>query len=181
VSHDLARRLDAIASLVPHGARVADVGTDRALLPRALLATGRASYCLAIDKSPRVIRAARLALAGFDGPLELRCGSGLAAIEERDRIDVLVLAGLGARTIVRILDDPRRRVLRPSRLVLQPQSEVERLRGWLAAEGLELVDQRLAVERGRRYLVLAARGFSAQRSRARPPSTADAPCYTRPE
>jgi tRNA (adenine22-N1)-methyltransferase len=170
VSHDVAGRLAAIASLVPQGARVADVGTDRALLPRVLLRTGRASYCLAIDRSPQVIRAARLALAGFDGPLELRCGDGLAAIVERDRIDVVVLAGLGARSIVRVLDDPRRLLLRPSRLVLQPQSEPERLRGWLAAEGLELVGERHARERGRSYVVLATSAlvYSARTPRSDP-------------
>ena len=170
MSEGFARRLDAVASLVPQGARVADVGTDHGLLPRALLESGRASYCLAIDKSPQVIRAARRTLAGFDARLELRCGNGLAAIEERDRIDVLVLAGLGARTIVRILDDPRRLVLRPSRLVLQPQSEPGRLRRWLADVGLEVRGERLATDRGRRYLVLATAGLFA-----------DASCYTRPE
>ena len=150
-------RLAAIAALVPQGARVADVGTDRALLPRALLASGRASYCLAIDRSPNVIRSARAALPVLRPGLELRSGNGLDAIEERDRIDVVVLAGLGARSIVRILDDPRRLSLGLGRLVLQPQTEPHRLRSWLGANGLEIVDERQAHERGRSYIVLAAR------------------------
>jgi tRNA (adenine22-N1)-methyltransferase len=154
-------RLATIAALVPDGARVADVGTDRALVPRALLASGRASYCLAIDRSPQVIRAAHAALLGLGSGLELRRGNGLAAIEEQDRIDVVVLAGLGARTIVRILDDPRRLTLGLGRLVLQPQTEPERLRAWLEANGLEIVAERRAHERGRSYVVLAARSSLA--------------------
>ena len=42
-------RLEAIASMVPHGSRVADIGTDHALLPRMLLSGGRAAHCIARD------------------------------------------------------------------------------------------------------------------------------------
>ena len=37
--------------------------------------------------------------------MELREGPGLQVLEARDRIDVVVLTGLGARTILRILRD----------------------------------------------------------------------------
>jgi len=150
-------RLTAIAALIPPGSRVADVGADGALLPRALLASGRATFCLAIDSSPAAARAARAATRGLGPRLVVREGDGFGALEARDRIDVVVLAGLGARTILRILAHPRRAALGLHRLVLQPQTEPARVRRWLAENGFAVVDERRARERGRSYLVLAAR------------------------
>jgi len=155
-------RLATIAALVPPGARVADIGADGARLPRALLESRRAAFCLAIDSSPAAASAARAATRGCGPHLVVREGDGFGAIEAGDRIDVVVLAGLGARTIVRILDDPRRRRLEPRLLLLQPQTEPALLRRWLAEHGYTVVDERRAHERGRCYVVLAAT------------------CYTRP-
>ncbi len=149
-------RLATLAALVPPGARVADIGTDAALLPRLLLGSGRAAFCVAIDSSATAIRSAR-AVATDAGPrLVVRLGFGFAAVDARDRIDVVVLSGLGARTILRILDDPRREALEPLRLVLQPQTEPGRVRRWLATHGFRIVDERTAAERGRSYVVMAA-------------------------
>ena len=150
-------RLATIGSLVPEGARVAEIGADRALLSRTLLARGRASFCLAIDSSPRAIRAARAATGSGVPRLEVRLGDGLDAIEARDRIDWIVLAGIGARTILRILTHPRRLELGPLSFVLQPQTEPDLLRMRLVDHGLAIVAEHRAEERGRAYVVIAAR------------------------
>jgi len=131
---------------------VADVGTDHGRLPRLLLARGRAIACVATDV--RLVPAA--VPERWRGRLAFRRGAGLGALEPADAIDVVVVAGLGARAIVRILDDTRRASLGIRRFVLQPQTEVARLRRWLAGAGLAIVDERLACERGRLYPVIAA-------------------------
>lgn len=148
----------AVAELVPPGSTVAEVGTDAAALALALLDTGRVSHCIATDRSAaglgRACRRGTRHLAA--GRLELRLGQGLAPLAARDRLDVLVLAGMGARTMVRILGDPRLAELAPRRLVLQPQTEPALLRGWLGEHGFAVVGESGATERGRRYVVIAA-------------------------
>ena len=69
---------------------------------------------------------------------------------------VLVLAGLGGLTIVRILSDPRRDTLGVRRLVLQPATDAAAVRRWLASQGLATMDERLAGMRGRYHVVIAA-------------------------
>lgn len=150
-------RLEAVASLVPPGSRVADVGTGHGKLPRRLLASGRASHCIASERS----RALRDRIGPrLRGPaaqrLDLRVGDGLAVLGADDRVDVLVLSGMGARRILRILETPRLRLLGIRRLILQPQCEIPLVRRWLARNGLPIVDERLVRERGRFYVVLAA-------------------------
>ncbi|HEX4826398.1 MAG TPA: tRNA (adenine(22)-N(1))-methyltransferase TrmK, partial [Candidatus Polarisedimenticolaceae bacterium] len=85
--------------------------------------------------------------------LRYRAGDGLAALEPADRIDTVVLAGVGGRTIVRILSAPP---ALPRRLVLQPRTEERALRRWLSERGLVPVAETLTEERGRQHLTLAA-------------------------
>lgn len=150
--------MEAVARLVPAGAAVAEVGTDAAALAVALLDSGRAGRCVATDRSAGGLdRALRRGKRHLDrGSLEVRQGEGLAPLLARDRLDVLVLAGMGARTIVRILADPRLAELGLRRLVLQPQTELPFLRGWLLDRGFGVVDELEVNERGRVYVVLAA-------------------------
>lgn len=148
-------RLATTATLVPFRSRVADIGTDHAALPRLLLASGRACYCVATERRERQLP--RLTSAECDDvALELRWGDGLAPLRASDRLDVVVLGGMGARTILRILDDPRREELGVGRWVIQPQSEIARVRGWLASRGLGIVAERLVLDRGHFYVALAA-------------------------
>lgn len=151
-------RLAALADAVEPGARVADVGTDHGRLPLWLARSGRASFCLAIEKDDRLLRRAARppADAPWGGRLAYRSGDGLRAIRPSDAVDTIVLAGLGGRTIVRLLADGAASRVAPRRLVLQPRSEEALVRGWLSAHGFTLVSEALAAERGRLHPTIAA-------------------------
>ncbi len=143
---------------MPERSRVADIGTDHARLPLHLLRSGRVSRCIATERDARRVSRLRLAAAGRLVPagLEIRHGDGLTALRPEDRVQVVVAAGMGARSILRLLDqDPDRR-LGLSRVVLQPATEPARLRRGLARRGYGIVEERLVVDRGRFYTVIAA-------------------------
>jgi tRNA (adenine22-N1)-methyltransferase len=154
----LPARLAAVGALCPPGARLADVGSDHGLLPLALLAAGRASFALATERTRA--RAARIGRPPAGVPWEdrfaVRAGDGLAALRPEDALDTIVLAGLGGRSIVRILSGGRLPLLAPSFLVLQPCSEAAGLRTWLSANGWRPAEERLDSCRGRRHLTLRA-------------------------
>lgn len=134
-------RLAAVAGLVPPGSRVADVGCDHGRLAAELARRG--SFVVATDRKLRRVP---------EG-VPFRLGDGLAPLSSRDRIEVVVLAGLGARSIVRILGASR---LPVARLVLQPQTEAPLLRRWLVEHGRRIVDEALVRDGGRTYVVVAA-------------------------
>ena len=149
----LSPRLTAVADLVPCGARVVDIGSGHGLLPQRLLAHGRASACIATERDRQT--GARLRhLEASD--VEIRMGDGLYALQSGDELDVLVMAGLGARSMLRILSNGAFDLTALRRLVLQPQTESGLLRRWLVETGWTIVDERLVVDRGRFYLAIAA-------------------------
>ncbi len=153
----LSARLAAVAALVPAGTRVADIGTDHGRLARHLLESGRSPHCIATDRDQRALAALRPLVARLfpAGNLEVRYGDGLAVLRDDDRIETVVLAGLGGRTIVRLLEPARRLCL--EHVVLQPQREAARVRRWLVRNGYEITAEKLAFERHRFYEVIAGR------------------------
>jgi len=158
-------RLGAVARLVPRGARVVDVGAGHGRLVLWLASSGRAAQCIGVERpGPEGVRLQR-ALSGA-GP-EVRLGDGLAALTAADRPEVLVMSGLGARSMLHILEAGAPRVGRLRRLVLQPQTEAGRLRRWLARRELTIVAERIILDRGRFYVVIAAE--------AAPPAVAPPP------
>ena len=152
-------RLEAVASLVPRRSRVAEVGTDHGQLPRRLLQSGRAEFYVATERTEPAVARLRAAFEGerFADDLELRVGDGLAPLGPEDDIWVLILAGLGAHKILRILGETGDLAsLGVARLVLQPQSEPPRVRRWLTDHRWRIVEERIAEERGQVYVALAA-------------------------
>ena len=98
-------RLAAVAALVPEDGVVADIGTDHAYLPIYLVQEGLAQRVIAIENRLSALAGARHSLNLFNQAqkIELRLGDGLEALRRTDRVDTVVVAGLGGRTICRLL------------------------------------------------------------------------------
>jgi len=109
------------------------------------------AHCIATERT----RESGPRLASAPG-LDVRFGDGLRVLRPEDRVDVLIISGLGARSIIGILDDDRGPAAGAGRIVLQPQTEAGRLRRWLVGNGRTIVAERMARERGRFYTAIAA-------------------------
>lgn len=127
--------------------RFADVGCDHGRLARALARRG--GTVTALDRAPGALQAARATLEG-EPRAEARASDGFDALEP-GAVEVAVLAGMGARQILRILDRGAART--PPQLVLQPQSEFPALRRGLRARGWAAAAELAIAERGRGYFV----------------------------
>ncbi len=150
-------RLAAVASLVPEGARAADVGSDHAYLAMALLRDRGALRVIATDKNPGPCEAARrtLAAAGLTEEIAVRQGDGLAPLSPGE-VDEVCIAGMGGGLINTILSDSPKIVASLSRLVLQPMNDAAEVRRWLYEHRWHVAAERLAEADGRLYEIIAA-------------------------
>lgn len=149
-------RLSAAAAFVRPGSTAADIGCDHGKLSAWLAGSGRCPLVFACDLRPDPLAKARRACAHLGEKVQLRLGSGLEVLQPGEVQDI-VIAGMGAQTIMEILDAAPW-VFDPAyNLVLVPATKHSLLRRWLAQRGFTLQGETLAHAAGRWYAVMNAR------------------------
>lgn len=155
---ELSPRLRMVADLVPAGARLADVGTDHAYLPAALLLEEKISWAVAADlrRGPLDRARATVRTYGLTGRVAFRLCDGLTGIKP-DEVDAVAVAGMGGETIAAILKATPWVRERDVPLILQPMTSMSDLRAWLQENGFRIETERLAREGGALYTALLVR------------------------
>lgn len=155
---ELTPRLRMAADLVPAGARLADVGTDHAYLPAALILKGKIPWAIAADLRRGPLDRARATVReyGLTGKVAFRLCDGLTGIRP-DEVDAAAIAGMGGETIASILSAAPWTREEDVPLILQPMSSMPELRGWLQANGFSIQEERLAKEGDTLYTALLVR------------------------
>ena len=152
---ELTPRLQAVAGLVPRGARLADVGTDHAYLPASLLQQGVIDIAVAADLRPGPLDRARATAEryGLTERISFRLCDGLSGILPEEA-DTVVIAGMGGETIAAILGAAPWVREEGKRLILQPMSAQEDLRAWLADNGYRIEQEVLSREGETLYVAM---------------------------
>lgn len=158
------QRIEKMASLVPVGKVVADIGTDHAYLPVYLLRNSIVPRVIAIELNPGPLKTAKSTVKKYNlqEKVEVRSGDGLQPLEPGEA-DVIVIAGMGGSTINSILAGSPEVAKSFEKLILQPMNEVHLVRSYLQSHGFRLVDEELVLEDNRYYEVLVAQpGHSSE-------------------
>lgn len=154
----LSRRLERVAAHVPAGARLADIGSDHAYLPVALMHRGAITAAVAGEVAATPFRAAERTVCENDlqAWISVRLANGLAAIEPADAITAITLCGMGGETIRDILDNGKARLSGHERLILQPNGGEQPLRQWLMTHGYRILFEEVLRENRFDYEVIVA-------------------------
>ena len=155
----LTRRLDTIAGCIEKGAAVADIGTDHGLLPAYLAQNELARSVIASDKSENSLKTAigNAAKYGVTDKISFVAADGLEGVCEGEA-DTIVVAGVGGENMIAILEGAPWTKSSGVRLVLQPQTKIDKLYSWLQENGYAVQDVVPARDRGRAYTVILAEG-----------------------
>ncbi len=151
----LSKRLQAIADLTDRSETVADVGCDHGFLAIRLVEEGKAERVFATDIRSGPLEAAKehiLAHRLEDRIDTIQC-DGLQGIPHADTI---VIAGMGGKTMLSILEAEPERAREARRLILQPQSEIPLFRRKLAGMGFLIDAEDLVEEDGKYYPIMRA-------------------------
>ena len=149
-------RLSAAAAFVRPGSTAADIGCDHGKLSAWLAGSERCPLVFACDLRPDPLAKAQRACAHLGEKVQFRLGSGLDVLQPGEAQDIII-AGMGAQTIMEILDAAPW-VFDPAyNLVLVPATKHSLLRRWLAQQGFTLQGETLAHAAGRWYAVMNAR------------------------
>lgn len=151
----ISERLRAAAGLVGGGKRLADVGTDHGYVPIYLLMQGRIPSAIAMD-----IRSGPLARArehirryGMEPYIQTRLSDGVAALGAKEA-DSILIAGMGGGLVIHILESGSKICQGVSEIILQPQSELARVRSFLDENGYVTETEEMVKEDGKYYPML---------------------------
>ena len=152
----ISKRLELVASFVPQGAILLDVGSDHAYLPIELVERGKIESAIAgeVVEGPYQSAVKNVEAHGLKEKIQVRLANGLVAFEEADQVSVITIAGMGGRLIARILEEGLDKLANVERLILQPNNREDDLRIWLQENGFQIVAESILEEAGKFYEIL---------------------------
>ncbi|MER0122846.1 tRNA (adenine(22)-N(1))-methyltransferase TrmK [Streptococcus sp. ZJ93] len=158
MNQKISKRLETVASFVPQGARLVDVGSDHAYLPLFLVEKTVISYAIAgeVVQGPYQSALQHVRESGYANQIEVRLANGLAAFDQADQMTTITIAGMGGRLITNILDAGKDKLEGIERLILQPNNREDDVREWLQAHDFRLVAETMVAENRKFYEILVA-------------------------
>ncbi|SHJ75486.1 tRNA (adenine(22)-N(1))-methyltransferase [Hespellia stercorisuis] len=155
---ELSNRLQAVADMVTPGLPVADVGCDHGYIPIYLVQNGISPHVTAMDINEGPLERARENICRQQGelPIELILSDGLRALRPGE-VESVIVAGMGGGLVMKILEDSMEVVRELKECILQPQSEIYKVRAFLLEKGFLVISENMICEDGKYYPMMKVR------------------------
>lgn len=149
---ELSRRLQAVADLVTAHYKLADIGTDHAYIPIYLTQQKKIQEAIALDVNEGPLERAteHIRENHLEAQIETRLSNGFQALKPGE-VQSAVIAGMGGGLVIRILTEGEEVVHQLEECILQPQSEIEKVRDFLLKNGYEFLEEDMVCEDGKYY------------------------------
>lgn len=154
----LSKRLQMVANCVSKGSLVADVGCDHAYISLYLVENEIALRSIALDINEGPLRKANENVReyGFEDKISIRLSNGLEKLCPGE-VNSIVIAGMGGILMIQILSEGIPCVTMADELILQPQSEAEKVREYLHNINFILYEENMCIDDGKYYVVIHAK------------------------
>lgn len=151
----LSERMKAVAAMVTNGNILADVGTDHGYIPIMLVQRGYIPGAIAMDINEGPLQRARENIRAHElqEKIDTRLSDGVRSLKEGEA-DSIVIAGMGGELMIRILTEGGSVCRSAKELILQPQSEIQKVRRFLRENEYRIVDENMVFEDGKYYSVM---------------------------
>lgn len=149
---ELSKRLQAVADLVSEGEIVADIGTDHGYIPIYLVQTGTCmkAFAMDINKGPYLRATQHVAGHGLSHQITTRQSDGMKALKEGEATSIII-AGMGGALVIKIVEQEKRLWETIHEMILQPQSELAKVRTYLQENQWKVVQEEMILEDGKYY------------------------------
>ena len=141
----LSKRLSMIASMVKQCNSVADIGSDHAYIPCALVLNNQCAFAVAGDIAQGPLEQAKANIAKYDliGKVKPVLSNGLEAIEA---VDTIIIAGMGVVTAIEIMDAQLDKIKQAKQVIVQVNKDPFTLRHWINDHHFTIDDEACVYE-----------------------------------
>lgn len=148
----LSKRMEAVAAMVTPGYKICDVGTDHAYIPIYLVQSGANPSALAMDLREGPLSRADEHIRDYhlEDRIATRLSDGIEALQDWEA-DSLIIAGMGGEVVLHILKAFPEKCRHFKEMILQPQSDVDKVRRYLRENDFKIVDEDMILEDGKYY------------------------------
>ena len=152
---ELSKRLSAVAGLVTEGASVADIGTDHGYIPIYLARKCKEGKWIAMDINSGPLQRAKEHIReyGREEKIETRLSDGLSALKPGE-VHTMIAAGMGGGLVIHIMEKDPSVTAKIREFILQPQSEISKVRFYLEESGYQIVCEDMVEEDGKFYPIM---------------------------
>ena len=151
--------------MVPQSNVIADIGSDHALLPIALVLNGKVTraYASEVNEGPYEATVKNIEKHGVSNYVSAVLSDGISELEKD--VNTISICGMGGSLIVDILNKDKEKLEYVNTLVLQPNNNEENARIWLMNNGYGIVFERLIEEDNLFYEIIKAEKGNASYSK----------------
>ena len=157
---ELGERLTRVASFVPNGSKVCDVGSDHAYLPVYLIQNDQITSAIAGEVVEGPYLSAKQTVRDYrmENRIEVRLGDGLQILTKEDDVTAVTICGMGGELISRILEAGYNggHLNGRERLILQPNVAEHFVREWLMNHSFRIVEETVVEDNHRLYEIIVA-------------------------
>lgn len=141
----LTKRLQTILDVLPSVQSVVDVGTDHCLLPIAIKKKFPNMEVSASDVAKGPLASAQKMLQDFQmNDIQLYLSNGVQDLPKQ--YEAVIIAGMGANTMIEILGNGLNYCTKCKYLVLQANKDVDLLREWLFTNGFSIICEEIVFD-----------------------------------
>ncbi len=156
----LSKRLSICVKAVKKYKRIADVGTDHALVPAYLIENDLADFVIASDINLGPLQQGETTLKklgyvnDINTKIKLVQAAGISHLTHCNLVDAIIIAGMGGDLISSIISDNMSIAKSVKKMVLQANSKIKNLRTFLYQNSFEIVNEHIIKEDGKFYEIL---------------------------
>lgn len=151
----LSDRMRAVANLA-EGKVVADIGCDHGYISMHLVQNGfKKAVAMDLREGPLQMARTNVRDYGLEESIDIRLSDGFDGLLPGEA-DCAVIAGMGGILITDILKRGRIHTDNKITLVLQPQSDLDMVRGYLQEISYEIADEVMVLDEGKFYTAMKA-------------------------
>ena len=143
----LSQRLKTVASMVPKGAYLADVGSDHAWLPIHLIESGKIDWAMAIDnKMGPFLRMRENVSHSPKAANRIVCSRSDGISEIADSVNTLTICGVGGLLACQMLESHPEKLVNISTIIIDPHRDLVAVRKRVCELGYHIADEEMVYE-----------------------------------
>lgn len=153
---NLSDRLQAVANMVPQGAKIVDVGTDHGYVPVYLVQNGICDSAIACDINELPLKSCEFLVreSGLGNKIKCILSNGVDNVPN-DEYDTVILAGMGGELISDILSRVENAF--DKTFIINPMTHSEIVRKWLYDNKFEIKNDIVIPDGKHHYNIILAK------------------------